>query len=670
MQQVASQQPGSPEGGDRPEFDARQQRIAALTQSLVAKRKRAVEWRQQIGIENEWADCEDAYEGLDDANRDQESPVRATMAKPRDPSGGAIGNKPKSTTRSTVFLNITRPYVDGAAARVADILMPTDDRNFEIEPTPIPEMAGQPPPGAEALSPEQIEQWRKAMADKAELRAKAAQKRIDDWLTECVYQAETRRIIEDCARLGSGIIKGPVPAKKRKNVVMQADDGLAMVMKDSLVPESRAISPWDLFPDPSCGERLDNGDRLSARLVRDLRGQPGYLDDELMACLVEGPDRKNQGSDTRYTADDDSYEIWYFTGEITELDFNNVYGKKGDAAAQSIKVVVSLINDRIVKIARVAVECEGFGYDLIPWQRRTGMPWGLGIGKQINVPQRMLNACTRNMSDNLALSCAPQIVMMSGVVKPADNVLELVPRKIWFADPETSIDDIRKAFIAIDIPTRQTELMNVIQFALKMAEEVTGLPLLMQGSRGTAPDTVGGMEILNDNANTILRRIARSFDDNITGPHIRRYYAWIMAYGEENEKGDFSIRARGSAALVERDIQRRAILSMGAVVTDPRYQLDPALWAEEALRANRIDPKRLKLSDKRKAELQQQAEMQRAAEEAALARVEAVKQADREAKLAIAQSKNQTDVIVAEGKNATALAVAEQRRPVAAGARW
>ena len=42
-----------------------------------------------------------------------------------------------------------------------------------------------------------------------------------------------------------------------------------------------------------------------------------------------------------------------------------------------------------------------------------------------------------------------------------------------------------------------------------MAEDITGLPLIMQGS-GSAPDTVGGMQMVNNNASTVLRRIARN----------------------------------------------------------------------------------------------------------------------------------------------------------------
>ena len=36
--------------------------------------------------------------------------------------------------RATLLPNITRPYTDAASARVGDMLLPTDDRNWALKP--------------------------------------------------------------------------------------------------------------------------------------------------------------------------------------------------------------------------------------------------------------------------------------------------------------------------------------------------------------------------------------------------------------------------------------------------------------------------------------------------------------------------------------------------------
>jgi len=45
----------------------------------------------------------------------------------------------KSSGGSQLFANITRPKVNAAEARISDILFPTDDRNWDIRPTPVPD---------------------------------------------------------------------------------------------------------------------------------------------------------------------------------------------------------------------------------------------------------------------------------------------------------------------------------------------------------------------------------------------------------------------------------------------------------------------------------------------------------------------------------------------------
>ena len=76
--------------------------------------------------------------------------------------------------------------------------------------------------------------------------------------------------------------------------------------------------------------------------------------------------------------------------------------------------------------------------------------------------------------------------------------------------------------------------------------------MMLQGSQGgVTPDTVGGMQMLLNNTNVVLRRLVKNFDDMVTKPHIRRYYDYNMAYNENEEvKGDFNILARGSSALL------------------------------------------------------------------------------------------------------------------------
>lgn len=612
--------------------EALTERIEALGNSLKKKRDAAIAGRKALGIEDEWTLAEEAYQGIDDANRGT-----TAMAKPVSPNGGVVASRPKSGTRSTVVLNITRPYVDAAAARVSDMLLPTDDTPWSLKPTPMASMAvmqeamsapmpamppampgvpgpeqaqpGMPPaPGLPPLTPvaPAVDQQDEAAKKSAEL----ATKQIEDWLVECQWHAEVRKLIEDCARLGTGVLKGPVPAIRRRKA-MSMKDGLATLeIEESIAPESKCVSPWDFYPDPACGECIHDGsyvwekDSITRKGLRDLKAM-GYLEDQIDKVLDEGPNGDSVGYSMPGAAakDSDVFDIWYYHGvaEREDLEAAGVEGLPDDGDV-SANVIVTMVNSRVIKAAINPLDSGDFPYDMMPWQRRQGMPYGAGVAAQINVPQRMLTGAVRNMMDNGGLSAGPQVVARRGALQPANGVWEITPRKLWWVQEGADVADVSQAFMTFNIPSMQQELHNIIQFALKMAEDVTGLPAMMQGQNTHAPDTVGGMHMLQNNAGTVLRRIARLFDDRITEPHIRRYYEWLMLHGEDDAaKGDFQIDARGSTALVERDMQNQQIAQMGALVSNPAFGLDPEKWLSEMLKSQRLDPKRFQMDDEKKA---------------------------------------------------------------------
>jgi hypothetical protein len=147
---------------------------------------------------------------------------------------------------------------------------------------------------------------------------------------------------------------------------------------------------------------------------------------------------------------------------------------------------------------------------------------------------------------------------------------------------------------------------------MQYADMETGMPQLMGGERGSAPETVGGMVMLYNNANSVLRQRVKLYDDNITKPHLERYYDWKMANDPDPAiKGDFEIDARGSTALVERDIQNQALLNLAAITNNPRYipHLREREELKAILKAFKIDPESLlKPEDQVAQEMQAQAQ--------------------------------------------------------------
>lgn len=590
----------------------RQARLDAFAASLSKKRKQAIDARKQSGIEDEWIQDEEFYEGIDDANRDE---TRGPL-KPVNQTGGAsIAENRKSHAGSNLFLNITRPYVDFSAGRAADMLLPTDDRAWSIGPTPMPDiieaiddpesqtiMIGKQTPLA-AAAKQMVEQARKA--------AEKAEKRIEDWHEEGRFTAELRKILKDAAKVGVAVLKGPIPVKRTSRAVMKNSETgmMQMVKKNETKPVSKRVDYWKFYPDPACGENIHNGsfvweeDDITARQIRDLKGtkdadgQPMYIESAIDAVLEEGPQKRFENDRNYHAPDTEMFQIWYYHGIATAEDMAAA-GVANVKLGDVIPVIVTMINDRVIKCERATLDSGDFPYDVMVWQPRAGHWTGIGVARQVRTSQRMINAANRNMLDNAGLAAGPQIVFRDGALIPADGSYKIVPRKFWKLDADSDVDDVRKAFAAIEIPIMQEQLLAIIQFALKMAEDCTGMPLLMQGQQGKAAETVGGMQIVNNNSNTPLRQIAKQFDDLITEPHICRYYEWLLMHGpDDSEKGDFQIVARGSSALFERDAQNQAIMAMAPFVKDPDFKIDPAKWITEWLKAQRLSPAQFQYTD-------------------------------------------------------------------------
>ena len=618
----------TPEQAEQERKDA-MQRLDNFGQSLAKTRAEAISARQSSGIEDDWIEDEEFYQGIDDANRSEFKSATWRTKPPGKTSGDS-----KQTTRSTVFPNITRPYCDMAASRIADMLMPTDDRPFKVERTPVPDLLelskGKPSLAiqrqvkaeAQGMMPNQDDaaatlmashiQKAKELIEEADAKANLAQERIDDWLTECSYQGENRRAIEDASKVGTGVLKGPFPETKRVTVYK---DG-ALHIEEKTVPVSKRIDYWNFFPSADCGENIHNGscvwerDYLTKKKLRDLLKADGYIKEQIELCLQEGPQKATaEYKPTPDMTEQDNkgqYEIWYYHGTAEREDMVAAGVEfDDDDIDPHMPAMIVMVNNHVIKAALNPVDTGEFPYDVMVWQRRAGYCAGIGVARQIRTPQRMVIAGTRNLMDNAGLAAGPMLVFLQGVVS-MDGVLGLGPRKVFMVGEDAeAITDARFAVGSIKVDMLVNELMEIINLGLRFAEDVTGMPMIMQGQLGKAPDTVGGMEMLFNAASSVLRRLARLYDDLITVPHIGRYYHWLLQHGEDEEKGDYCINARGSSALVERSIQSQELAIILQFAGNPTFGIDPRKAMEQYLKSRHFTPSEFTFDDEQCAQIVQ-----------------------------------------------------------------
>jgi len=661
----------------RKEREKREEQLQAFGTSMSHQRDEWIRSRYSYGVDKRWLEDEDQYNAKDNIAKqasqmmtsvEQGYPVTTQMAKPH---------------RSTVYIGLTRQKTNAAEARLADILLPTDDRNWGIQPTPIPTMmamgrdermagdkdTGQPMVDPDTMQPLRMKDIARAAMKLAREKAKAMQTEIDDQLTECDYNGEMRKVIHNAARLGTGVIKGPIVMSRTRKAWQPFKDMEGNVIHQleivqEMSPASYSIDPRNVWPDPGCGDNIHHGkgmyerEQLTVRQVRELSKQPGYMKDQLRKVLEEGPKKSAtfqelKDEDQRDIARD-VYEKWEYWGEVDYDDLKSA-GLKMDTEKDELKSIsacVVMINNTVVKVYINPLEDGSLPYDFFVWEKVADSVWGYGIPYLMRAQQKVLNAAWRQMMDNAGVSSGPQIIIKAGAIQPADKQWQLSARKIWFATDD--VDDVRKAFTAVEFNSYQAELAAIIKMAMELADQETGVPAITQGEKGAAPDTVGGMQMLMNSANVVLRRLVKQFDDSITRPHIRRYYDFNMMYNEDEEvKGDFTIDARGSSALLVRDIQNQAFLNLLAAGANPVYgvYLDTQKLFEKALQAQHIDPAEV---------LKSEDELEKLKEAAAQPQ-----QAEQDPALAVAQLRGEIEMQKAQVQNQGDMAELQLRQQIA-----
>jgi hypothetical protein len=562
-------------------------RLAAIVSGLDKEACRRVTERNLI--EQRWLEDLRQYHGKYDE----------TTAK--NLSGGS---------KSSLFINATRPKTNAMAARMIDMLFPTDDRNWGIQPTPVPDLVEEAGLAAaeaakkmavltqmEAEQDPNLEQARglaqedidladtlQAELDEARDRAAAMEAEIFDQLKECQYQAQARDAIEDACKIGTGIMKGPVLGGRAKR---QWRPGEGNVYELGAVtdpkPQLIRVDPWAFFPDTDARSVEDSEGIFERHLMREkelrkLARQPGFDPDAVRRLLKEQPTQTAPSylSDLRSitgektTTLSDRYIVWEYHGPVKAEDLRDLAlaMDKPDVIADAgedidplteINVCLWFCQTEVLKFGISPLDSGEPIYSAFCIEKDEASLFGYGVPYIMRDSQRALNGAWRMLMDNAGLSTGPQIVMGADV-EPVDGDWTLVPRKLW----KRKAGSTGHAFETYNIDSHQAELTGIIQTAMKLIDDETAMPALAQGEQGSGvTKTAQGMALLMNSANVVFRRIVKNFDDDMTTPNIRRMYDWNMQYSsKEYIKGDYEVDARGSSVLLDREMQAQNLMQL------------------------------------------------------------------------------------------------------------
>lgn len=519
----------------------------------------------------------------------------------------------KEQEGSELFLNVTRHKTNTASAKLFDMLFPTDDRNWAISPTPVPQIEedieaanakgqevadlanrmmeqGQAEQAEEMVAEaEQIlvaSREARAVRDKARAASKRMDREIDDQLRECDYNAECREAIDDACKLGTGIMKGPV--KSERPVRKWVEDPVTGEMR--LEYDLKAMrgayyrtDPWHWFPDDSVKKVEKSAGTFERHIYQDsdmrrLARTPGFDKAAINQLIAEGTKdqvpyfyadlRTITGAHT--DSGTQAFTVWEYYGSITVRQVLEIAAALGmvDMAADyededhlsEVPVCVWFCNGRILKLAEHPLDTGEAIYSVFCWQKDDASIFGYGVPYTMRDQQAAICAAWRLIMDNASLSAVPQVVIDKNSVEPQDGSWKLRPRKMWLTTRQ--LPNGTRVFNVEHVDAKVAELLMIINAALQFVDEETGISKLAQGEQGAdMTDTAQGMAILINSTNVVFRRVVQFWDDDMTKPNIRRMYDWTMQWSQDpSVRGDFEVDARGSSVLLVREIQSKNML--------------------------------------------------------------------------------------------------------------
>lgn len=508
--------------------------------------------------------------------------------------------------RSKAFVRKTRVKVKTIDSRVADLLFPAgSEKNWEISPTPKPSIDDQTKAQIQAQL-QQMAQGQPVPPDAVDnaimVSAKEASKRmskvIDDQLTEARYKEASIRAVHSAHLYGTGVIKGPLVERKVRTrfrkVVRVTPQGQQVQAWESysesyVVPFVDYVPLWRFYPDMSATtleqcryvyerhtmakhEVLELAKRRSfdsVKIVDYVKANPGgslvsrYYDNELKSIGER---------EAMQAATGGQYEVlerWgWLDGQqlreagvsvpddrLHETFFSNVWMLPGGCV---IRAVLQPINGVT------------WPYHLYHFDKDETSIFGEGLASVMRDDQEMLNAAVRLMLDNAAITAGPQLEVAIGLLSTMERVDEIVPWKIWKRNNQSPG---QRAVHAIDLPSRLNELTALAQMFEANADEVTAIPRYMSGENATqgAAGTAAGMSMLMGAANIVIKDLITSWDEGVTRPFLQNLYRWNMQFNQDDSiKGDFDVKARGTASLVAKEVRARQLNEFAQLASDPQ----------------------------------------------------------------------------------------------------
>jgi len=550
-------------------------------------------------LKSKYTEYKDARDDIED---DWIEDLRAFMGQ-YDPD--VLSKIQSKGDRSQVYVGLTRTKVLAAYSRITDLLFQPGQKFFSIEKTPLSkqplveqelaekaaleiqqaaEQVGTA--GIEELVMARLSELTEEIEAETEQRVKNMEEAILDQALENNLEGKMKDAIMEQVIFGTGAMKAGTLRIEKDHKWIKGDEGFNLIYEENAMPEMEAVSIFDLYPDPHATSVDDMRDIFRRHIIsraefNALKDYPGFNVDLINECIEMNPegnhdeaqhevDRRNIANVNDSNTNTEKFEVLEFWGSLNGHDLKDAgveFGEDDDLSME-YDANIWMVSGKVIKAQLNPLPGGVIPYFIFPYEKNPHAFWGTGVPRMMRDSQATMNAATRIYLDNVALSSGPMVEVNTDIMASGEDPTELYPWRVFLREG----GDGNQPMVRFYQPqSNSPALVSVIELFRRFADETTALPSYTHGqTQSSLNRTATGISILMSNANIVLKSVIKNIDDFLTKPMIRSLYDWNMTWNEnENVKSDMRIVAKGSTALIQKEVQSQRLLQFLSLINNP-----------------------------------------------------------------------------------------------------
>lgn len=508
---------------------------------------------------------------------------------------------------SDIFMPLTAAKCRIAFAQLSSVVLPVDDRAWDLMPTPEPEIpqdvqqaltarladeiTGLPSEMVETDDFQQLLEERMVEFNqvvKAELMGEAndardaMRLRIEDQLEEANYREAMSQFIDDLVTFPTAFLHGPVFRRRPTNKWVS---GRGLQQTVETVLEVERVSPFDIYPAPYARSLYDayffRRRRFMIADLEAMKGVEGYSSaaiDQVIALYGAGGLRTwishdqeratEEGRPHDYQQNGGSIEGLQYFGPVhgaVLLDWGMGRDKVPDPfrayEVRALLIGQYVIEARIQPLGVTQRRMYSTSYEKVP-----DSIWGKGVPDLLHSAQRMQNALARAFANNVGHASGPQVIINDvRRLPPGYDFTSLRPFQIWPMEGREPGPGTERPPVEFFQPhSNALELMQAMDFFGRAADEHVGIPPYVAGSderaRGAA-QTASGLSQLRGDQEKSTQRIVANIDMDVTQPFIKEMYLHnLMTDNDPFIQGDLKTVARGASSVMSKELRTQRLL--------------------------------------------------------------------------------------------------------------